>query len=88
MAGVCNVFRDNYVLVRLLLGSHTHQALNTRLDSASYSAFPLSKVDRRLFILLTQFLSFALGTVESRNHDSSSRHPIMFDARLHEDVHR
>ncbi len=49
----------------ILLRSQSHQAVNTRLGSASYSAFPLSEVDRRLFILLTQFPSFALDIFES-----------------------
>ncbi len=72
---------------KVVLGSYTHQVSNTQLDSASYSTFLFSKVDRRLFI---QFLSFALGTVGSRNHDSLlvTVWPIMFDARLHEDVYR
>ncbi len=57
-----------------MLGFHIHQASNTQLDSASYSAFLFSKVDCRLFIQLTQFPSFALDTVESQNHDSPSCH--------------
>ena len=67
---------DQLKAAKKVLGSHTHQASNTQLDSASYSAFLFSKVDRRLFILLTQFPSFALGTFESRNHDSSSCHDM------------
>ncbi len=77
------------ILCSLMLGSHTHQALNTRLDSASYSASPLSKVNRRLFILLTNFhrSGLMLLSAEIMTHLLVKIWPMVFDARLHEDVH-
>ncbi len=65
------------MLFNAVLGSYTHQALNTQLDYVSYFFFFFSKTDCQLFILLIQFLFFELDVFETQNLNSFTHHDIV-----------